>query len=239
MYIKIINIFLVVITFCFSFASSYWFDGDFLWSWKTIKELKENINFLDKKNNELNNDFAELNTDYKLKSFLKKRLSKLEFFKIKHIVFVYNTNKKEINNRLINNSKNNISIINERKELLEEKRKFYNWLIPYINSDFKNDYLEYIRRDAKIFNQQNVISSDIIIQKEKLNTKVNRIESEITRHKEYIKDSVNNIIESKIDWKINKLKTNKSFILLRNKSKIKVLDKTIKKIKIKLKYILI
>lgn len=233
---KIFNTFLVVITICLiNITNSYANELDFWGSWETIKELKKSIDVLDKANVELKNDFNELNTDLQLKSFLKTNLTRYEFLKIKKIVWNYNKNNKKIQENLLLNAKKQLSINDDRKKLLEEKRRFFNGLIPYINIKFKREYLEYIKRDAAIFRKQNIISTNIVVKKEILDSKVTRIESEIIKHKEYIKDSLKKIIESKIDEKINNLNNNETFNTLKSELKVKVLDKTIRKIKIKLK----
>jgi hypothetical protein len=61
------------------------------------------------------------------------------------LVSEYNTNKLTINIELYNKAKELLPVVEERKLLLEEKRKFYSGLIPYINIDYKNDYLDYIK----------------------------------------------------------------------------------------------
>jgi len=235
MSIKIFNtLFVTFLISILTFSHSYADEWSFLSTWETIKELKENIEQLNKVNSELINDLTELNTDYKLKTFLRTDLSKQEFSDIKDVVWEYNENNSVIESELLLNAKKQNSVISERKKLLEEKRKFYSWLIPYINTKYKAEFLEYIRRDATIFKKQNIVSTDIIVKKEILDTKVTKIESEILKHKEYIKDSIKNIIESRLDLKIKNLNTNKSFNDLNVDSKIKVIDKTISKVKIKL-----
>ena len=236
MLIKLLNTFLVIITISLiNITNSNAAELSIFASWETIKELNQSIKKLDKESNEIDNDFNELNTDLQLKTFLRSNLSRYEFKKIKSIVSTYNEDTSKINELLILNAKKHNGILIERKKLLEIKRVFYNWLIPYINIDFKKDYLEYIRRDAELFKKQNIVSVNIEVKKEILDKKVTRIESEIIKHKEYIKDSIKKIIESRLDLKIKNLSENETFKVLNEKSKIKVLDKTIRKIKIKLK----
>jgi hypothetical protein len=110
--------------------------------------------------------------------------------------------------------KKNLQVIDEKKALIEEKRIFFNSLIPYINSQYNDKYLEYIKIDAKIFNEQKNISTDIIVKKEILNNKVVKIESKIQEHKDYINKSIQAIIENKLDEKIINLRNNESFKVL-------------------------
>lgn len=218
----------------YSVTNSYSIELAFLDEWKTIKELKSNIDNLDKTNIKLDNDLETLNADYELKSFLKKDLVAVELRKIREIISEYNSNKIKLEIILSNKSKSLLPVIKERKLLLEEKRKLYSGLIPYINTQFKDKYLEYIKWDAKIFNEQNDITSDIIVKKEILSTKVETIETKIREHKDFINESIRKIIETRLDTKINSLNDNETFKKLNLESKIKVIEKTIIKVKIKL-----
>lgn len=227
--------FLAIIAFCFySTANSFDIELVLLDDWKTIKENIEEINTLDKENSELNSELSELNTDYRLKAFLKKDLTVLELNKIRRLVSAYNTNRARIELVLFQKAKSIVPVIKERRLLLEEKRIFYSGLIPYINTDFKNDYLEYIKWDAKIFNEQKDLTTDLLAKKEILSNKVEIIESKIQEHKDFMNETLKKVIESKLDEKITQLNENATFLALSTSSKVKVLDKTITKIKAKL-----
>jgi hypothetical protein len=67
-----------------------------------------------------------------------------------------------------------------------------------------------------------------------LNNKVEVIETKIQEHKDYINENIKKVIETRLDEKIKKLSENEAFKILNHDSKIKVLEKTIVKIKIKL-----
>lgn len=231
---KIFNILFVITLLLFFSTNSYAWELSILWTGKTIKELNNSIKILDNKKNKIENDFSELNTDLKLKTFLRKNISRFEFNKIKELVINYNKNEKELNEKLLLEAKKWLDIKNTRKKLLENKRFFYNWLIPFININHKKEYLEYVKRDAELFKKKNIIFVDIEVKKYILDNKVSRIESEIKKHKDYINKSIKNIIDTRLEQKINNLKNNDWFKFLSNESKVKVLEKTIRKIKIKL-----
>jgi hypothetical protein len=99
--------------------------------------------------------------------------------------------------------------------------------------DYKNEYFKYIKEDLNIYNKQNIIKSNIISSREKLDKKVEALEDRITTHKVLINHSINEIIKNRITQKINNLKYNKKYIILDNETKIKVLEKTIVRLKIK------
>ena len=238
MIIKIYYTLIAIIAFCFfSITNSNYNYNELalLDEWKNIKELKQDIDILDKSNIELNNEFEILNTDYKLKTFLKDNLTVIELNKIRALVLDYNNNKNRIELLLSNKARELVPVIEEIKLLLEEKRKLYSWLVPYINIDYNLEYLEYIKWDAAIFNEQKSVITDIIVKNEILNIKVETIESKIQEHKDYINESIKEVIESRLQDKIDNLNDNVTFKVLNNESKIKVLEKTILKIKIKLK----
>lgn len=182
----------------------------------------------------MTNDLDVLNTDHKLKSFLKKDLTLNELNIIRSLVNEYNTNKNKIESILLVKEKELNSIIEEKKLILEEKKYFYSKLIPYIDWIYNNEYLEYIEWDIKIFNEQRNVETDLIAKKELLNNKVEVIETKIQEHKDYINENIKKVIETRLDEKIKKLSENEAFKMLNYDSKIKVLEKTIVKIKIKL-----
>jgi hypothetical protein len=235
MTIRKINTLLAILALCFySTTNSNYDELVFLGDWKTIKELKQNIDTLDKINDNLEDEFKQLNTTYELKTFLKKSLSSIDIKRIKALIAKYNDSKDELEKVLLKKAKQFSDVINEQKQLLEVKREFYSWLSPYINIKYKVEYLEYIKWDTKIFNKQKSITTDIIVKKEILNNKVETIETKIQKHKEYIDDSVKKITEARLDEKIRNLANNPSFKWLIHKSKLKVLDKTIDKIEAKI-----
>ena len=217
-----------------SFTNSYNDELDFLGTWLTIKELKENIDYLDKTNSELDDELKNLNTDYELKNYLRKDLSLIEVYNLKVIISSYNRNKLQLDTILIEKAKNLQSVNDDKKTLLELKKEFYNSLIPFIDNKFNDNYINYIKKDAKIFTEQNDISTDIIVKKEILINKVSKIEIKIQEQKDFINKKIKNIIDVTIDEKITNLSNNVSFNNLSKDSKLKVLEKTIYKIKEKL-----
>jgi len=217
-----------------SFTNSYNDELDFLGTWLTIKELKENIDYLDKTNSELDDELKNLNTDYELKNYLRKDLSLIEIYNLKVIISSYNRNKLQLDTILIEKAKNLQSVNDDKKTLLELKKEFYNSLIPFIDNKFNDNYINYIKKDAKIFTEQNDISTDIIVKKEILINKVSKIEIKIQEQKDFINKKIKNIIDVTIDEKITNLSNNVSFNNLSKDSKLKVLEKTIYKIKEKL-----
>lgn len=223
----------ILITFNYQSTNSYDKELSTFDDWKTIKELKESIDILDKANSELVEDYKDLNIDFEVKKFLRTNLSELELSNLKNTISIFNTNKLRIENDISNKIKNKLSVVEEKKSLIEEKRKFFNWLISYINSEFNNDYLNYIKENVQIFIEQKK-QNNLEIKKEILNSKLWVLETKIQEHKNFINENIKKIIESKLDEKLKNLSNNETFKALSKESKVKVLNKTIDKINQKL-----
>ncbi|MDP2395452.1 MAG: hypothetical protein Q8M44_00695, partial [bacterium] len=71
-------------------------------------------------------DYKDLNIDFEVKKFLRTNLSELELSNLKNTISIFNTNKLRIENDISNKIKNKLSVVEEKKSLIEEKRKFFN-----------------------------------------------------------------------------------------------------------------
>lgn len=225
---------IIALMYTYSANSANTGELDFSSDWNTIMELKENIDVLNEKDSDIDVQYDELNTDYEIKTFLRKDLTLIELNRIRTLVKEYNVNNIAIELELFEKAKIWESVVDIRKELLEEKRKLYSWLIPFIDSDFDSEYIEYIKWDAKLFNDKEDVKEDKIVQQEILESKVELIELKIQEHRDFINESIQQIIETRLDEKIQNLSNNETFKQLVPESKIKVLDKTIEKIQAKL-----
>lgn len=197
---------------------------------KTIRELKENIEWLDKEKNDLYLKLKDFAPDQTLTWFFRDDLSLEELQKLKSIVETYNQNKKSLEAELYEKSKNLLDTSDIRVKLLEEKKELYKKMTTYIKVEYYQSYLEYIKSDTVIYSERKVIDSDIYRKQEIINNKVNVLEEKIREHKSYLEDSLKKLVEQTMDEKITFLSKNKSFSALENKEKILILDKTIFKI---------
>lgn len=216
-----------------SYANELVFSGET----KTIKELNQNIQDLDKEKNNVINKLIEINPSEKLKDFFRTDLLDSEVEDIKNIIEKYNKEKRILEVELINTAKSIENISNIKQELLTKKSELYKNLVKYIKKESISDYLEYIKSDAILFTEKNNINADIVRKKEIVATKVSILEEKIERHNTILQEKVRKIVEDKIDEKIFQIKNNKNFIELNNDSKIKVINKTIYKIEEKIKSI--
>ncbi len=222
----------ILLTFSIQTTNSYDKELSAFDDWKTIKELKESIDYLDKANSELDDNFKNLDIDYEVKRFLRSNLNDNEFKNIRYLISVFNSNKAIIEAEIVSKLKNKQSVVEEKKALVEEKRKFFNGLIPYINAEFDDEYLNYIKANVQIFTEKKW--NDIDTKKEILSNKVWALETKIQEHRNYINENIKKIIETKLDEKLKNLANNPTFKALNKDQKVKVLNKTIDKIKQKL-----
>lgn len=222
------NLFLFI-TFFISFFSTVSCANDSVISdsTKTIRELKENIEWLDKAKEDLYIKIKDFSPDQKLKSYFRDDLNLVDLENMRYIIDSYNKNKSLLEVDLQEKSKQLLDTSDIRKKLLEEKKELYKNLTKYIKTDSYDDYKEYIKSDTTIYFEKKEIDSDIYRKQEILNTKVNVLEEKIKEHRTYIEESLQILVEWKMDEKLELLKQNKNFTALKNTQKIEVIDKTI------------
>jgi len=93
-------------------------------------------------------------------------------------------------------------------------------------------YVEYVKNDAKILKESKDIKEKIIINNEILSSKLSNIEEKIKKHRTSLNTSLKLLVKEKIKNKISNLENNVKFKALKNELKLKVIEKTIIKVKI-------
>lgn len=194
---------------------------------KTIRELKENIEWLDKAKEDLYIKLKDFAPDQKLKSYFKEDLNLVDLENLRITIDEYNKNKNILERELQEKSKQILDTTEIRKELLEEKKELYKNLTKYIKVDQYENYKEYIKSDTAIYSERKEIDSDIYRKQELINTKVNILEEKIKEHRTYLEESLQRLVEWKMDEKLEFLSKNKNFANLKNEEKVLVIDKTI------------
>lgn len=226
------KVILIFISLLFILSKSYANDLDISDSTKTIRELKENIEWLDKAKNELYIKLKDFAPDQKLKSYFREDLSITDLESLKQIIDEYNKNKSILDINLLNNSKQLLDTSDIRVKLLEEKKELYKKITSFIKSEYYQDYLEYIKSDTTIYSERKEIDSDIYRKQEIINNKVIILEEKIKEHKSYLEDSLQKLVEEKMEEKISFLSQNESFSKLSTDEKINILNKTISKLQL-------
>lgn len=194
----------------------------------TIKELQQNIKVLEEKQGEITKKFSsDLWDIWDIKNFLKDNLSEKEVEEIKLIINNYNKSKENI----IDNN-NNLEDI--KQSLLDLKKEVYKKLIPYIEQWNLQDYLNYIKTNVEVFKQWKDLDYEIDKNKELLEQKVSLIKEKIKVHESELKNEIDELINKKIDEKIDIIKNNEKFKILDLEKRKALISKTIEKIKEKL-----
>jgi hypothetical protein len=198
---------------------------------KTIKELKQNINLLNKDKKYLNLEFSILNKDLKLQSFFRENLSSLEVQNIKYIINRYLFSKNQLEESIIDKATKLQDTTDDKNLLFNKKKEFYKSLVPFIRKDKLKEYLEYISLDVKILKEKKDVDTKLIIKNEIISSKVEKIEEKIIRHRESLDVKFKALIEEKINTKIDTLRTNEKFKGLSTDLQVDVVDKVVGKIK--------
>ncbi|MDD2907341.1 MAG: hypothetical protein PHH98_01740 [Candidatus Gracilibacteria bacterium] len=223
---------ILFITLFVMFSSTKSFAYDLVLSdeGKTIRELKESIEGLDKVKSELYNKLNDFNPDQKLKTFFRDDLVLADLDNLRKIIEQYIKNNSLLEEELSEKSKKLLDVTDIRIKLLEEKKDLYKKMTPFIKSDSYQNYLDYIKSDTAIYSEKKEIDSSIYRKQEIINSKVTILEEKIKEHKTFLEDSLKTLVEGIMDEKINYLSNNKSFSELTNIEKTKILEKTTIKI---------
>ena len=100
---------------------------------------------------------------------------------------------------------------------------------------YKNQYLSYIKSNITIYSEKKKVDTDILLKKQIINNKVEKLEKKIERHNSFLQNRLKIIVEKKLTIKIKHISKNKNFNKLSDELKVLVLDKTIIKIKKRIK----
>lgn len=201
---------------------------------KSIRELKDNIEVLDKDRESVISKIKDFNPSENLKKYFKKNLNEDELNELSIIIDQYIFKKNELESIFIDKSKLLEDVSDIKVLLLEEKKQFYKNILIFINSDYYDEYLEYIKWDTVLYNERKDLESNIIRKNEIISNKIEILEKKITRHKTYLEDSLRVLVKEKIDSKIESLNKVESFYTLEKEKKIEILNKTVETIKIKI-----
>jgi len=121
---------------------------------------------------------------------------------MRYIIDEYNKNKQNLERELQEKSKQLLDTTGIRKNLLEEKKELYKKLTSFIKTNEYSNYLEYIKSDTTIYFERKEIDSDIYRKQEIINTKVNVLEEKIKEHRIYLEESLQRLVESKMDERL-------------------------------------
>lgn len=220
------KILLLLIFFVFPLSYSFAWDSNtvLLDQNKTIKELNWEIEELNKAKFELTltKDFV---LDKTVKSFFKSDLTEIQFQKIEEIVEKYNNNKNILEKKLIQASKDLLDTTIEINEELKNLRKwFYEDLLDFVDINHYSNYVYYIKEQTNFYAEEKELDSSVIKKTEIVNEKITSIEEKIKEHNSSSEESLRELVNLKVDEKLNQIKIDKSFISLWKDEKINFVD---------------
>ncbi len=221
----------IILFFIISWTKSYAWDLVISDQTKTIRELKESIDWLDKLRNELYTKLQNFSPDQNLKTFFREDLTMIDLESLKLIIEEYINNKSLLEAELLDSSKKLLDVTDIRIKLLWEKKELYTKMTQFIKVESYQNYLDFIKSDTSIYSERKEIDSSIYRKQEIINNKVTILEEKIKEHKSYLEDSLKILVEWRMDEKLSILSNNKIFLELDNNDKTKILEKTIFKIK--------
>lgn len=228
---------MIMLSFFFIIQLSFWNSGNIIQvdSKKTLKELKNNLDDLNEKKINLKEKVELIiQENWKFKSFLKDSLNEEDLWKIKSIISWYNSYSREKEKDLKDNIKNGEDSFEEKKLILINKKDAYKKIIPFIDENKLDDYLDFIKKDLVISKEKWDVNEQIFLNEEIITKKVEKLKEKIEKNKEIIDNKIEKVVKNKIEEKINFLKNSEEFNKLDKDNKKDIILKIIDKIKLKL-----
>ena len=203
---------------------------------KSIKEIKQNIEKLNQDKNYVNSQLTVHTKNNHFIMYLAKNwyfrdtITQDEFLEIEKLITTYTRNFTLHNQKLLDKAEKLEDYSDEKAKLLELKKELYQNFIVFVKQERYDDYLEFIKSDAQLLKQNSEVNWELIINKQVLDNKVEKIEEKIIEEKRKTQERIKQEIIKKIDEKLNQIKTNEKFLALPIEYQISIIDKTIEKV---------
>ena len=198
----------------------------------TIQQMKDNLEELKTEKQEIWNKWTELSqVNGKILDFLKDDLSNEDIQVIQALSLDFQQRQAFYELQLKNNAEENfdtsVAADNDtaavKDNFIQYKLTFYKKLVPYVNIALKDQYLEYIRFNIAIEQEEKTIKEKIYKQEEGIEERVETIKEKIKEHKEDLEEKLEILIRDKIQEKIENILTKPEIINLSNPVKIQIL----------------
>lgn len=197
---------------------------------KTIKELQSEVKTLDLEIKTNNIKINKLKRTLKIEDFFKTDLSLEEKINLKNFLDIYNYQKEKLAQTLEQESWKLEETENIVNEVVENRKDIYKKLVPYVNKDKFSEYLEFIKQDLEILKENTGIKDDTIKKNTILKEKVETIKEKIEEHKEALILKLQELIDEKIEEKINSFKNSEKFLNLEKEQKENVVKSIMLKV---------
>ena len=200
---------------------------------KTIKELKEEVKTIDEQKEISDKNLDTLKKEILISRFFKTDLNETEKIELNILVQEYKKTKEGLNKQLSNQSQNLENTQETIKQLLENEKEIYKKLLSYIKIEKYEEYKEFIKQDIILINTNSTLESSIIKKETIIQNKVDDLKEKIKEHHNILNEKLINLVNIKIDEKLNELTQKEKFKILDQKSKIRLFEKLIDWIEIK------
>lgn len=226
-------IFILITLFVFSFSQRIYASNSGVFSdGKTIKNLKKDIESINKTKANLDSSLNTFLEEHKIDSYLKKWLSTIDYQNIQNIGFTYNSKIGDIEEK-INRTEKDEELQKLHNALVESRKDLYKSLLPYIDAKSIKSYLNYVENSTKNFIEKNNLSLSQLKIQNNYSKKVEALEKKIQENKDYLDDVIKNLIEQKFDEKFSQFMEMPSFTKLSTSEKIKTLETVVERLNAK------
>ena len=200
----------------------------------TIKEMKENLEWLKDKKDQIDFKWDSLNSvNGKVVDFLKSDLTEWDIAEIEVLSLQFQEKKAFYDLQLKNNSEKNSDLQEDdnteiiKDEFIQYKLSFYKELVPFIDVTKKESYLSYIKWNIGIEKENKDIKEKIYKQEEVIEDRVDIIKEKIKVHKEELEKKLEMLIREKIAEKLDVILNSETIIILEDDKKIFLLEQVI------------
>lgn len=200
-------------------------------SWKTIKQLQENIKNLTVEQLSFKSKWESFRQENgKINDFIVSPLSEIDAKDIELLISNYYVWVELIEKSIEEKAKILESTNDLKQELLNNKIELFKKLVPYIKKDKLIDYLAYIKGNIEIEKNEKNITDEIFRHQWIIDIKLNAIKDKIEENRRVLEAKIEESVTLKVDEKITKILENEKFKLLNTESQVRVFEMTFQKI---------
>lgn len=199
----------------------------------TIKQMKENLEELRGEKSDIWDKWKNLsNVNGKILDFLKTDLSDADISTIQSLSVAFQWQKAFYEQQLKDNALENYDTAVEadndtaavKENFIQQKLDFYKSLVPYINTQKKDEYFEYIKSNIVIEKQEKDIKEKIYKQEWVIEERVWDIKEKIKSHKKALEEKLEQLIYKRIKEKIQEILQREQIQNIPNETKAALLQ---------------
>lgn len=200
-------------------------------SWKTIKELQENIKNLTVEKFSFKSKWESFRQENgKINDFIISPISEIDVKDIELLISNYYAWLELIEKSIEEKAKVLENTDELKQELLNNKIDLFKKLVPYIKKDKLTDYLSYIKGNIEIEKNEKNLTDEIFRHQWIIDIKINAIKEKIEENRKVLEAKIEESVAIKVEEKISKILENEKFKLLDTESQVRVFEMTLKKI---------